>query len=94
MRVAASTAGASDEPEPCHEGPKRYRYYVTHASHVDAAAPARRVAAHDLEKIVVARLATYLGDPAARVGERSTEIVDARRIEGAIVDANASCRHC
>ena len=62
--------GRPMSPSHAVKGPKRYRYYVTHEAHVAADRPAQRIAAHDLERIVVARLASYLADPAARVGEQ------------------------
>ena len=50
-----------------NKGPKRYRYNVTHASHVSREQPAWRVAAHDLEAMVVNRMIEHLGDPTASV---------------------------
>jgi site-specific DNA recombinase len=57
-------------PSHAVKGSKRYRYYVTHEAHVTPDHPAQRIAAHDVEQIVVARLASYLGDPAARLGDQ------------------------
>ena len=74
-------------PSHAVKGPKRYRYYATHEAHVTPDRPAQRIAAHDVEKIVVARLATYLGDPAARVGEQSE--MDAA-MTSQMIDATAS----
>ena len=74
-------------PSHAVKGPKRYRYYVTHEAHVTPDHPAQRIAAHDVEQIVTARLASYLGDPAARAGERSDS--DAA-IMSRIVDATAA----
>ncbi len=73
-------------PSHAVKGPKRYRYYVTHEAHVTPDRPAQRIAAHDVEQIVVARLASYLGDPAARLGEQpDTDVA----ITSQIVDATA-----
>ena len=55
--------GRRMSPSHANKGSKRYRYYITHADAVvDAAKPAWRVSAHDLERIVVARLRTFLAD--------------------------------
>ena len=53
-------------PSHVHKGSKRYRYYITHADAVlDAAGHAWRVSAHDLERIVVPQLRTFLADGTA-----------------------------
>ena len=79
--------GRPMSPSHAVKGPKRYRYYVTHEAHVAPDRPAQRIAAHDLETIVVARLASYLGDLAARVGEQpEADAVSTVRM----IDASAS----
>ena len=60
--------GRPMSPSHANKGTRRYRYYVTHEAHVSQQQPAWRVAAHDLEAIVIDRLARHLGDPVARVG--------------------------
>ena len=59
--------GRPMSPSHANKGPKRYRYYVTHEAHVSQHQPAWRVAAHDLEAMVVTRLIEHLGDPVANV---------------------------
>ena len=55
--------GRKMSPSHANRGPKRYRYYVTHADGgIDAQRPAWRVPAHDLERIVVERLHAFLTD--------------------------------
>jgi site-specific DNA recombinase len=46
---------------------KRYRYYVTRPDLIDGS-PAWRVNAHDLEQLVIERLASHLGDAQALMG--------------------------
>jgi len=56
---------------------KRYRYYVTRSDQIDDA-PAWRVSAHDLERLVCERLAELLGDQlliCRLVGEGDAEAV-------------------
>ena len=60
--------GRPISPSHANRGPKRYRYYVTHEAHVSQHQPAWRVAAHDLEALVVNRLIEHLGDPATKIG--------------------------
>lgn len=79
--------GRPMSPSHAVKGPKRYRYYVTHEAHVTPDHPAVRIAAHDVEQIVIARLASHLGDPAARLGEQPN--ADAA-ITSRIVDATAA----
>ena len=80
--------GRRMSPSHANKGPKRYRYYVTHADTVvEAAEPAWRVSAHDLERIVVARLWTFLADGSAIHAAVAQQIIDARLIEGAIAEA-------
>jgi DNA invertase Pin-like site-specific DNA recombinase len=74
--------GRSMSPSHANKGPRRYRYYVTHESHVSQQQPAWRVAAHDLEAIIVNRLAEHLGDPAASISTTDQHRGDAdRRVE-------------
>ena len=50
-------------PSHANKGSKCYRYYITHdGAGADAANPAWRVSAHDLERIVIDRLRAFLGD--------------------------------
>jgi len=81
---------SEDRPmSPSHavKGPKRYRYYITHEAHVSPNRSAQRIAAHDVEQIVTARLGSYLGDSAARLGEQPD--TDAAIASG-MVDATAA----
>jgi site-specific DNA recombinase len=81
---------SEDRPmSPSHavKGAKRYRYYVTHEAHVTPDHRAQRIAAHDVEQIVTARLASYLGDPAARLGEQPDADAD---VTSRMVDATAA----
>jgi len=74
--------GRPMSPSHANKGPKRYRYYVTHESHVSRQQPAWRVSAHDLEAIVVGRLAQHLSDPAASVSATDQNRCNAeRRVE-------------
>jgi len=71
-------------PTHANRGPKRYRYYVTHADGgIDAQRPAWRVPAHDLERIVVERLSAFLADGQAvmaSVGSAAHQASAAQRI--------------
>nr|WP_246606292.1 recombinase family protein [Sphingobium xanthum] len=67
---------------------KRYRYYVTRPDLIDGA-PAWRVNAHDLERLVIDRLASYLGDAQAMMnlaGELPADDLD-RAIKTAAIHA-------
>jgi DNA invertase Pin-like site-specific DNA recombinase len=59
--------GRPMSPAHANKGSKRYRYYVTHQSHVSADRPAWRVSAHDLETLVLGQLVSHLGDPATNM---------------------------
>jgi site-specific DNA recombinase len=55
--------GRRMSPSHANKGSKRYRYYITHSdSGVDEKNSAWRVAAHDLERIVIDRLRAFLAD--------------------------------
>ena len=83
--------GRRMSPSHANKGSKRYRYYITHADAVvDAADPAWRVSAHDLERIVAGRLRTFLTDGTAIHSVVTRHTDDARRIEAAINDAATS----
>lgn len=60
-------------PSHANKGPKRYRYYVTHEAHVTKVQPAWRVAAHDLERVVVERLVQHLDDPSTCISGTTDE---------------------
>jgi len=76
--------GRRMSPTHANRGSKRYRYYVTHADcGIDAARPAWRTPAHDLERIVVERLCSFLNDGSAviaAVGDASHQASTAQRI--------------
>ncbi len=76
--------GRRMSPTHANRGSKRYRYYITHADvGIDPARPAWRVPAHDLERIVVERVAKFLTDgPAvlAAVGHASHQASVAQSI--------------
>ena len=51
-------------PSHAVKGSRRYRYYVTHARELDSdGPPAARIAAHDLESLVIGRVADLSGQP-------------------------------
>ena len=83
--------GRPMSPSHAVKGPKRYRYYVTHEAHVTPDHRAQRIAAHDVEQIVVARLASYLGDPAARTSEQpdTNAAITSRMIDETAASLNA-----
>jgi site-specific DNA recombinase len=76
--------GRRMSPTHANRGSKRYRYYVTHADgDIDPARPAWRVPAHDLERIVVERLSTFLADGHAVIeaaGAAAHQASEAQRI--------------
>jgi site-specific DNA recombinase len=75
-------------PSHANKGSKRYRYYITHEAGVDAANPAWRVSAHDLERIVVDRLRAFLNDGTAVHAAIANPANDTREF-GAIIAAAA-----
>ena len=79
-------------PSHACKGSKRYRYYITHAdAGIDAASPAWRVSAHDLERIVIDRLRAFLADSAAVHAAVAGHIADhgvgTREVEAIIIAA-------
>ena len=65
-------------PSHTTKGPRSYRYYVTR-SDLLADGPAWRTAAHDVEKIVVSRVAKFLRDPFEldQLAKKAVELLDA-----------------
>ncbi|GGE15881.1 hypothetical protein GCM10011529_22870 [Polymorphobacter glacialis] len=80
--------GRRMSPSHANKGSKRYRYYITHSeAGIDAANPAWRVSAHDLERIVINRLQSFLSDGAAVHAAICTAVPDTRRMDIAITAA-------
>lgn len=77
--------GRRMSPSHANKGPKRYRYYITHAeAGIDDANPAWRVSAHDLERIVINRLQSFLADASAVHAAIGAAVADTRQMEIAI----------
>lgn len=57
--------GRKMTPSHAVKGARRYRYYITHANAISDGAPAWRIAAHDGESAVTARIVHLLKDRAA-----------------------------
>ncbi len=80
--------GRKMSPSHAVKGPKRYRYYVTHAA-ADGDTPGRRVSAHDLERIVIDGLVAFLADRAA-VDAALGDALDAATLQLALLTARAT----
>ena len=79
--------GRRMSPSHANKGSKRYRYYITHAeAGIDAANPAWRAPAHDLERVVTNRLQTFLSDGTAVHAAVANCVAETRDIE-AILNA-------
>ncbi len=75
-------------PSHANKGSKRYRYYITHAdAGIDAANPAWRVSAHDLERIVIDRLRAFLTEGSAVHAAVADHVTETRDAHAAIVAA-------
>ena len=75
--------GRRMSPSHANKGSKRYRYYITHAeAGIDAANPAWRVSAHDLERIVMGRLQVFLADGSAVHGALANGVTETREVAG------------
>lgn len=74
-------------PSHACKGSKRYRYYITHSdTGIDPNNPAWRVAAHDLERIVIDRLRAFLADGNVVHAAVADVVVEAKDVE-AILNA-------
>jgi DNA invertase Pin-like site-specific DNA recombinase len=79
--------GRRMSPSHANKGSKRYRYYITHAeAGIDAANPAWRAPAHDIERIVTNRLQTFLSDGTAVHAAVADCVAETRDVE-AILNA-------
>jgi len=82
--------GRKMSPSHAVKGPKRYRYYITHSG-TGPNRPAWRVSAHDLEQIVINRLAAFLSDPAA-VSEVISVGLNAAELQLSLASASQEAR--
>ena len=78
--------GRKMSPTHANRGPKRYRYYVTHADgEIDAQRPAWRVPAHDLERIIVERLSAFLANGQAVIAAVGSAAYQASAVQRILV---------
>ena len=87
------TDGMGRRMTPSHtaKGGRRYRYYVTHARDlVEGGPPVSRIPAHDLERLVIDRLAGLLEDRASIVD--LLLVIDAHSVRQALVTSTRLAR--